>query len=628
MLQKLITKSFERLLAKGNTRGFITYEELGKSLGKRGGSLENVEKAFIIIADNKVTLVENKSQYQSNKKKESQAVTEEKTTDKSDDPIRMYLREMGGVELLSREGEIAIAKRIEAGKEVMLNALTQSPLVAKKIFEWKEEIENQKILVRDIIDIDSTYEDFEESDDDEENISKSNNKQKVEKKDNQEKTDDNLTDEDEFNLSLAKMEEEIRPKIISILELLIKIIQNLKNIKVSNLECLLKSKQLSISKNKNFKKIQSVLVDSFKNLQLAPHILEELVQAHYKENKKIVSLEGILLRLAIDNKISREDFLKYYLGNEINPKFETFLNESPNWKNFFKKHKKDFSEIRDRLVEFSKKIGLSVGEFKKLVSRIQKGEERESRIAKKEMVEANLRLVISIAKKYTNRGLQFLDLIQEGNIGLMKAVDKFEYRRGYKFSTYATWWIRQAITRSIADQARTIRIPVHMIETINKIVRTQRQIMSEFGREPTPEELSKKLAMPLEKVRKVLKIAKEPVSLETPVGDEEDTNLGDFIEDKNALQPLDTAIQSNLSESTTKILASLTPREERVLRMRFGIGMNTDHTLEEVGLQFSVTRERIRQIEAKALRKLKHPSRSKQLKKFSRKIIKTIVKVF
>ena len=376
MLQKLITKSFERLLAKGNTRGFITYEELGKSLGKRGGSLENVEKAFIIIADNKVTLVENKSQYQSNKKKEGQAVTEEKTADKSDDPIRMYLREMGGVELLSREGEIAIAKRIEAGKEVMLNALTQSPLVAKKIFEWKEEIENQKILVRDIIDIDSTYEDFEESDDDEESITKSNNKQKLEKKDNQEKTEENLTDEDEFNLSLAKMEEEIRPKIINILELLNKNYSKLKKYQSEQLECLLKSKQLSISKNKNFKKIQSVLVDSFKNLQLAPHILEELVQSHYKENKKIVSLEGILLRLAIDNKISREDFLKYYLGNEINPKFETFLNESPNWKNFFKKHKKDFSEIRDRLVEFSKKIGLSVGEFKKLVSRIQKGRER------------------------------------------------------------------------------------------------------------------------------------------------------------------------------------------------------------------------------------------------------------
>ncbi len=626
MPEKLITKSFERLLEKGNNRGFITYEELGKSLGKRGGSIENTEKAFIIIADNKITLVEKKSQYQSNKKKETVSQTEEKGTEKSDDPIRMYLREMGGVELLSREGEIAIAKRIEAGKDVMLNALTQSPIIGKKIFEWKDQIESQQLLVRDIIDIDSTYEDFESDESGNELKSKkkdtgSKDLDKNKKKDGDEKnekTDESPVDEDEFNVSLAKMEEEIKPKILKILESLKKNYIKLQKYQTEKLECILNSKQLSISKNKNFKKIQSILVDNFKNLQLAPNILEELVQSHYKENKKIVSLEGILLRLAVDNKIPREEFLKYYIGNEINPKFESFLNENQVWKNFFKKYKKDFAEIRERLIEFSKKIGLSVGEFKKLVSRIQKGE-RESRLAKKEMVEANLRLVISIAKKYTNRGLQFLDLIQEGNIGLMKAVDKFEYRRGYKFSTYATWWIRQAITRSIADQARTIRIPVHMIETINKIVRTQRQIMSEFGREPTPEELAKKLAMPLEKVRKVLKIAKEPVSLETPVGDEEDSNLGDFIEDKNALQPLDTAIQSNLSESTTKILASLTPREERVLRMRFGIGMNTDHTLEEVGLQFSVTRERIRQIEAKALRKLKHPSRSKQLKSFLEK---------
>ncbi len=619
MAEKLITKSFERLLDKGKHRGFITYEELGKSLGKRNGSHENIERALIILVDEKVSLVEKKSQYQSNKKKENTPQNEEKTSDKSDDPIRMYLREMGGVELLSREGEIAIAKRIEAGKDVMINALTQSPLVGKKIFEWKEQIENQQMLVRDIIDIDSTYEDFEALDDDDE--LKINKKAKTKKEKNNEpdkKEESANNEEDEFNVSLAKMEEEIKPKIINILDSLNKNYFKLKKYQVEKLECLLASKELSISKNKNFKKIQEILVDNFKNLQLAPHVVEELVQAHYKENKKIVSLEGVLMRLAIDNKISREEFLKYYIGNEINPKFETFLKENSTWKAFFKKYKKDFTEIKDRLVEFSKKIGLSVGEFKKLVSRIQKGE-RESRIAKKEMVEANLRLVISIAKKYTNRGLQFLDLIQEGNIGLMKAVDKFEYRRGYKFSTYATWWIRQAITRSIADQARTIRIPVHMIETINKIVRTQRQIMSEFGREPTPEELAKKLAMPLEKVRKVLKIAKEPVSLETPVGDEEDSSLGDFIEDKNALQPLDTAIQSNLSESTTKILASLTPREERVLRMRFGIGMNTDHTLEEVGLQFSVTRERIRQIEAKALRKLKHPSRSKQLKSFLEK---------
>tara|TARA_B100000575_G_scaffold86789_1_gene68655 strand:+ start:656 stop:2518 length:1863 start_codon:yes stop_codon:yes gene_type:complete len=620
MAEKIITKSFERLLDKGKHRGFITYEELGKSLGKRNGTVENIEKAFIIIVDEKITLVEKKSQYQSNKKKETTSTTEEKSTDKSDDPIRMYLREMGGVELLSREGEIAIAKRIEAGKDVMINALTQSPLVGKKIFEWKEQIENQQLLVRDIIDIDSTYEDFESQEEEDELKIEKKLKNKDDKKDKSEekKEEDNNTEDDEFNVSLAKMEEEIKPKIINILDSLNKNYSKLQKYQKEKLDCLLASKELSVSKSKNFKKIQSVLVDNFKNLQLAPHVVEELVQSHYKENKKIVSLEGVLLRLAMDNKISREEFLKYYIGNEINPKFETFLKENQTWKSFFKKFKKDFSEIRERLVDFSKKIGLSVGEFKKLVSRIQKGE-RESRIAKKEMVEANLRLVISIAKKYTNRGLQFLDLIQEGNIGLMKAVDKFEYRRGYKFSTYATWWIRQAITRSIADQARTIRIPVHMIETINKIVRTQRQIMSEFGREPTPEELAKKLAMPLEKVRKVLKIAKEPVSLETPVGDEEDSSLGDFIEDKNALQPLDTAIQSNLSESTTKILASLTPREERVLRMRFGIGMNTDHTLEEVGLQFSVTRERIRQIEAKALRKLKHPSRSKQLKSFLEK---------
>ena len=623
MAEKLITKSFERLLDKGKHRGFITYEELGKSLGKRNGTVENIEKALLVLVDEKITFVEKKSQYQSNKKKETSATSEEKSSDKSDDPIRMYLREMGGVELLSREGEIAIAKRIEAGKDVMINALTQSPLVGKKIFEWKEQIETQQLLVRDIIDIDSTYEDFEAlEDDDELKINKKTKDIKEDKKEGkkeEEKKEEAATsDDDEFNVSLAKMEEEIKPKIINILISLNKNYSKLKKYQKEKLECLLAAKELSVSKNKNFKKIQSVLVDNFKNLQLAPHIVEELVQSHYKENKKIVSLEGVLLRLALDNKISREEFLKFYIGNEINPKFETFLKENPVWKAFFKKFKKDFSEIRERLVEFSKKMGLSVGEFKKLVSRIQKGE-RESRIAKKEMVEANLRLVISIAKKYTNRGLQFLDLIQEGNIGLMKAVDKFEYRRGYKFSTYATWWIRQAITRSIADQARTIRIPVHMIETINKIVRTQRQIMSEFGREPTPEELAKKLAMPLEKVRKVLKIAKEPVSLETPVGDEEDSSLGDFIEDKNALQPLDTAIQSNLSESTTKILASLTPREERVLRMRFGIGMNTDHTLEEVGLQFSVTRERIRQIEAKALRKLKHPSRSKQLKSFLEK---------
>jgi len=592
-------------MGRGTHRGFVTHEELNKSLGKRNLSDENLSQALMHILDEGVALVEKKSDYKALRKKETSSKEEGKTLEKSDDPIRMYLREMGGVELLSKEGEIAIAKRIEAGKDVMLIALSQSPITAQQFFEWDEKLQNDEILVREIIDIDTNYMV-------DENTGPSAKQKNAGETDKDEASSD---DEDDFNPTLAAMETEIKPKVLKTVNSLTKDYNKLIKYQKEKIECILSLQHFSPTKEKGYKKIVSNVLEKIKSLQLSPSVLEELVQKHYTENKKIVSLEGNLMRLAVEHKIPRNEFIKFYIGNEINPNLKKFLDTNAVWKQFFIKNKDEFKNIRERLIEISYKLGMSVTDFKKLVSRVQKGE-KESRIAKKEMVEANLRLVISIAKKYTNRGLQFLDLIQEGNIGLMKAVDKFEYRRGYKFSTYATWWIRQAITRSIADQARTIRIPVHMIETINKIVRTQRLILSEFGREATPEELAQKLRMPLDKVRKVLKISKEPVSLEKPVGDEEDSSLGDFIEDTKALAPLEQAIKSNLGEATTKILSTLTPREERVLRMRFGVGMNTDHTLEEVGLQFSVTRERIRQIEAKALRKLKHPSRSKQLKSF------------
>ena len=637
-LEKSIIK---KLIKQGKKDGYLTNELIKKSFSEDKFTSEQIEQYTTKLSQVGFDIIDSDDSDNDDDEKDDDPPTSKSTGEKTDDPVKLYLREMGTVDLLSREGEIAIAKRIEAGQEAMISGLCESPLTLKSILDWRDDIIAEKITLREIIDLESLFEESPNKKELSKKIKEAKKKKEQEEKEelrkrrelerrsstygddteptieatNEQSIEEYEDSEDELNVSISIMEQELKPQILETFSNLNKNFKKLQKLQKNKIAYQEKGKDFPKKSENNYQASKEVVVDLIKGLQINTNKIEELINKLYKVNKTIVSLEGKLLRLAIQHKISRDEFLEKYIGNENNPYWLRKITRLTGWEKFVKQEKSNIKNIMNEIRFSASDIGLTLMEFKRIVSNVQKGE-RESSIAKKEMIEANLRLVISIAKKYTNRGLQFLDLIQEGNIGLMKAVDKFEYRRGYKFSTYATWWIRQAITRSIADQARTIRIPVHMIETINKIVRTQRLLLNEIGREPTPEEISTKLNMPLEKVRKVLKIAKEPVSLETPVGDEEDSHLGDFIKDDNAVIPIDAAIHSNLRQTTTKILSSLTPREERVLRMRFGIGMNSDHTLEEVGQQFSVTRERIRQIEAKALRKLKHPTRAKLLKSF------------